>query len=65
MPRIQYNCICDKCGEQVKPNDENDVSFNGLKLVYCESCFENLYAIWEKWDESANYREENTVQRDC
>lgn len=49
MPRVEYKCVCDKCGSEPKPNDENNVSFNGLKLVYCESCYQDLLAWWECW----------------
>jgi hypothetical protein len=48
--RQEYKCVCDKCKkEMTTANDENDVSFNGLKLVYCQSCYDDLMAIWELW----------------
>ena len=49
MPRFEYRCTCDKCKNEMKPNDENDVSFNTNRLVYCESCYQNLIAHWEMW----------------
>ena len=49
MSRFEYKCVCDKCGCEPKSNDENDVSFNGLKLVYCESCYQDLFSYWELW----------------
>ena len=48
--RQEYKCVCDKCEkEMTTANDENDVSFNGLKLVYCQSCYDDLFAHWEMW----------------
>ena len=48
--RQEYKCVCDKCKVEITTaNDENDVSFNGLHLVYCPECFNNLVSMWEYW----------------
>ena len=48
--RQDYWCICDKCKAQITTgNDENDVSFNGLKLQYCPNCYQELFSMWEMW----------------
>lgn len=53
--RIDYQCVCDKCSTQITlKNEENDVSFNSSKHVYCDSCYKSLLAWWECWD-SGNY----------
>jgi hypothetical protein len=51
--RQEYRCICDECKIEIsKANDENEVSFNSLKLVYCPKCYNDLISKWENWRQS-------------
>lgn len=51
MSRIKYRCTCDKCNIPItKANDENDVSLNSGKYVYCPDCYATLLRIMEQWE---------------
>jgi hypothetical protein len=51
MPRFEYKCICDKCKLEIQTkNDENDITFNSGRYLYCESCYQDLCAWWDCWN---------------
>ncbi len=53
MPRVLYSCICDGCKQKITDqNQENDVSLNLGKYVYCDECYRELTSIWESWTNS-------------
>lgn len=48
MPRIEYSCICDACSKNiVMKNEENDISYNGFKLVFCDICYQESFSLLE------------------
>ena len=51
MPGVEYKCICDKCKLEIQTvNDENEVTLNSGRYLYCESCYQDLCALWECWN---------------
>ena len=41
--RQEYKCTCDGCEKEIeKRNDENDVTLNAAKYVFCPRCFERI-----------------------
>lgn len=48
--RQPYHCKCDRCMKPIyDANEENDVTLNAGKYVYCDICYQELLGIWEKW----------------
>lgn len=48
--RQQYRCVCDGCDQQIKSkNDENDVTMNTAKFVFCPGCYRDFVAMFDNF----------------